>query len=315
MRGACRRCLALVALLALIHTSGSQPVHSICEAGPSQGPAGAQIGRSLLQHQHGSDRLARLDLKAPADGQPSVGANQDRRVVVEEEEEEVGSDAAGREGTESHAAERSMTHAANSAERPERRKVGSSTAQGAGKLQPAGRQVAEEATGAERLEERKGRLSMVNVDFNMTRQHIDHVLNSLVKNMSRWCQEVPSLVSRTWTSVYAKRTRSGPDAMIAVLAMVAIGALVCGCFVAYSRGDRAPSHVARRDGRLATRFRVGPGQNSGNRGNSNCSPQQSSASGGRSNSPSPSGGKSMPVSWSRSMRTSYGGGSTSGGDF
>merc|ERR1719499_1269135 len=52
------------------------------------------------------------------------------------------------------------------------------------------------------------------------------VFNGLVANMSRWRQQVPSLASRTWTSVYGNR--SGPDAMIAILAIFVLVALVCG---------------------------------------------------------------------------------------
>jgi len=282
MRGACRRCLALVALVTYIHTSGSEPVHSsTCEAGPSLGPVGAEIGRSLLQQQHGRDRRALLDIQAPAaDGQPSARKIEDGRVIVEEEDE-----------TEPAAKIPVGTGTIST-----RSKSGSSSS--SSKISSSNQNSSVPVLTAQQHQPTKeGLLSMVNVGLNVSRHHMGIVFNGLVANMSRWRQQVPSLASRTWTLVYGKGTRSGTDAMIAILAIFVLVALVCGWFVAYCRGEPA------RSGRSDRRFRTGnrhltlPQEQPGNRG-----------SRARSHSSSPgvkhdAGLSSIPVTWSRSMRT------------
>jgi len=270
MRGACRHYVALVALVTIIHTSGSEPVQSTstCEAGPSLGPVGAEIGRSLLQQQHGRDRHARLDI-------------QDGRVIVEEEDE-AGSGPARLGGRE-----RQVADAAVGVERPERQKAGS----GLARLGGTERQVADAGVSVERPERHKGLLSMVSIGLNV----------------SRWRQQVLSLASRTWMSVHAKGTRSGPEAMIAVLAIFVVVALVCGWFVAYCRSE--PARSVRPDRRLRTG--VGnrhltlpslPSNRGGSRGSHSNSP------GGAKHD---AGCSSMPVTWSRSMRTQYSGSGSS----
>lgn len=315
--------------MVLIHTNGSQPVHSnTCEAGPSLGPAGVEIGRSLLQtrqEQHGIERRARLDVQAPAvDGQPSAGEIPDGRVIVEEEDEAEPAETAAAAQTHVGTAtmstrSKSISSRGNnsSSQHPstpiptvqqdqQAKKVGSGPAQLGGRQHQHGNMlVAEEAYSAEQPEGRKDR------------PHMGRVFLGLVTNMSRWCQQVPSLASHTWTSMYEKGTRwrqqvpslasrtwtsvyakrAGPDAMIAILAVFVIAALVCGWFVAYCREP-----ARRHDRRLRTV--VG--------GNRHLTLPASPRTGGRasnrgSHSNSPAGCSSMPVTWSRSMNTHYSG--------
>lgn len=89
MPGVCWRCPALVALVTLIPAIGSPPLHDdTCEASTSHGPAGAEIGRCLLQQQLSSDRRAKLSLHPfSSDNERTVGRFLGERIIAEEENE------------------------------------------------------------------------------------------------------------------------------------------------------------------------------------------------------------------------------------
>jgi len=298
--------------LALIHTSGSQPVHSnTCEAGPSLGPAGAEIGRSLLQHQHGPERRSRLNVE-------------DGRVIVEEEEEGEAESAEIAAAAQIPVGTATMSTRSNSISS---KGNSSSNSQHTSTPELAAKQDQQVGSGPAQLGDREhqhGKMlaaGEVNTaeqpDGRKDRPHMGTVFLGIVSNMSRWCQHTwtsmsakgtrwrqqgTSLASRTWTSVHAKR--GGPDAMIGILAVFVLAALVCGWFVAYCRGEP----VRRHDRRLRTAIGgnrhltlpPSPGGRGSNRGSHSNSP------GGCSSLPVPSSGigqlvsiNEYPLQWKR----------------